>query len=306
MKIKLRKIAIIFTAILTIGSVTFVASCDKEKNESTLPNNGKSICEGSLPFDYIGEQHNAFLYAIGEMYQDTMTLYAKMADEQTLDAEMQERLVKKMIDNLAVIEGEYKILGVDGETMNEYSKNIYSFLDMDNFNKYFFNSKMEGVLKQLLEKIEDCSDINEQREIVRAQEVVILENAKSLYDTCLVITLNVFEHSLAFWTDAYENEKNPWHNYLIATDNLELDVSFNTKSNILQGLGRVITNIKDKVVEVYHEVVKPTAAKLAKLALVDAGAAAVYSWTTPLAPGWVAASAIATSAGAGFLNWRTL
>lgn len=78
--------------------MTFVA-CDKEKNESTLPNKGKSICEGSLPFDYIGEQHNAFLYAIGEMYQDTMTLYAKMADEQTLDAEILIGGHNKIINN---------------------------------------------------------------------------------------------------------------------------------------------------------------------------------------------------------------
>lgn len=167
----------------------------------------------------------------------------------------------------------------------------------------------------ILENLETSPNLNIQRDIIRAKELELLKHATCSLDTCVVITLNVLEHSMMFWNDAYENGNNPWHNYLSATDSLILNVTFNTKSNFLQGIGRFFARIKDKAVEAFKNIIKPNSSKIAKLAVVDAvmtGATLYGLAHSPLAanPGAVVGGALVsgvlTSVGCGILNWRTL
>lgn len=313
MKQVLKKHAMSIT--LFCCALVFVSCSDKYEPEQISSNNEKIISEGCIPFDYIGEQHNAFLYAIGLEYKDTMNLYAELARKNMLDAEMQEHLAQKIINGLPMIEKKYKIFDVSDNMMNEYLETGVAYLNMDSADNLFFDNELGDVVVHILENLETSPNLNIQRDIIRAKELELLKHATCSLDTCVVITLNVLEHSMMFWNDAYENGNNPWHNYLSATDSLILNVTFNTKSNFLQGIGRFFARIKDKAVEAFKNIIKPNSSKIAKLAVVDAvmtGATLYGLAHSPLAanPGAVVGGALVsgvlTSVGCGILNWRTL
>lgn len=305
------KLAMCMTLICSV--ITLTSCTEKDEIIQNSFNEVKSISDGYLPFDYIGEQHNAYLYAIGETFQDILDAYATMAEQDELDAEMQERLALRIIDELPLIEQEYKILGVSNDTLHTYISIACSQFNMDSLDNSFFYSDLGVAVKHVLENIEKSTNVNEQRQFIRIKEEEILKNATCILDTCVVITLNVFEHSLIFWNDAYENINNPWHKYLITTDKLKLDVTFNTKSNVLQSIGSFFVKLKNKVVETFEKIFNPS--KITQLALVDGvscGATAYWLAHTPFAtqPGVVLGGALLsgvfTSAGCGVLNWNTL
>lgn len=136
MKQVLKKHAMSIT--LFCCALVFVSCSDKYEPEQISSNNEKIISEGCIPFDYIGEQHNAFLYAIGLEYKDTMNLYAELARKNMLDAEMQEHLAQKIINGLPMIEKKYKIFDVSDNMMNEYLETGVAYLNMDSADNLFF------------------------------------------------------------------------------------------------------------------------------------------------------------------------
>ncbi|KWW30963.1 MAG: hypothetical protein AUK63_646 [bacterium P3] len=296
-----------------IGFLMFISCSEKEDIIPCVNNDTKQISEIKIPFDYIGEQHNALLYSIGDFYHETLEEYAILADENALDAEMQEKFVERIISELHQKEDIFGALNISQDSMEIFVLLSDTYLHMDTIDKHFFNAKLGDVVANILANIEHCESIEQQREIIREKEFSILNHATCYFDTCVVITLNVFEHSLAFWDDAYNNLNNPWHNYLIATERLKIEIQYDLKSNVIRRIGKFFCRLKEKIEEKIDYFF--TSNKIGKLAAVDAvtaGATALSLNQSPIAtqPGVVLGGALVsgviTSAACGVLNWQTL
>ncbi len=225
----LRKVMIAAGAILTIGAVAFT-SCSKEKTEEK-PETKSIINE----FEWVGELHNEALWNIGVEFQEDLHWIVS-------NKEISENDILKFQSKVEDWTRE-QCSQMMGSEYDKFFKNWH--LDMAKTAEGFMTDQM---LNEILDK---ATSIKNLIMVVEEKEEEISLEMNSIADTAKLISLIVMRNSIEFWSDAYYNPENPWH---------ELAYNYPIFSADTKGLpeiwGRAKQWVTDKVVPIVEVVVE--------------------------------------------------
>lgn len=212
--LKNKTILFAVAAILVAGSA-FFASCEKDEN----PNLGVRELKSSNtenPFDFIGEKHNEILHYMGLEMKDTLNYYAQKPVITDTDRENMFNYILATIPNVI---SNNSILNISGQEIDGVIENYIDFLEEDQLDLLFINNPDFQIIKTIINEISDITDVNQQATILKAKQIEILSSANKFTDTCVVIFLNVYEHSILYWENALRDSNSPWHNFLQSINN---------------------------------------------------------------------------------------
>lgn len=206
---KNKTILSVVAAILVAGTA-FFTSCEKDVT-SNLEVGELKVSEVENPFDFIGEKHNEIIHYMGLEMKDTLDYYAQ---KEALTNEDRERMFNYILEILPTVITKHSILDTPKEEFNNVLNHFYQTLDYDNYDNLIFNNPDFDVLKNILNEASYFTDVNQQVAFIKTKELELLPSVKELSDTCILVFLNVYRHSVTYWENAFKSPDNPWYNFL--------------------------------------------------------------------------------------------
>ncbi|KWW30829.1 MAG: hypothetical protein AUK63_808 [bacterium P3] len=176
-------------SIIVASAITF-SGCSKEKTEEE--SEPKSVVNN---FEWIGKLHNETLWNIGVDFQEDLQIIVEnnsISEEELL-------IFQEKVEDWARRRCS-QMMGT------EYNGLIEEWhLDMKKTAEGFMADQM---LNDFLYKATSIEDLIE---AIKEKEAEVSFEMKSMADTAKLMSLIVMRSSIEFWSDAYYNQENPWH-----------------------------------------------------------------------------------------------
>ncbi len=221
MKKRISIIAIAIVTIVTFG-VVCLSSCEKENNRN---NNNYSNSEKSVanPYNYVGTIHNDVVLEVGQSLKDTLDFYAQKSVMSDADyARLMNHVTAEMLD---VFDKEYP----------DYMQVVD---DLGGINAIASTDEVDEddpLYVMIADLLDDSYTTEELISNVDAMVATVMnqQGVDTSITSQKLMVLSVMKNSLILWKDAFENENNPWHNYVLAEYN---------RSNDSKGLFKKLIN----------------------------------------------------------------
>jgi hypothetical protein len=203
----------VVAAVLVAGTMVFI-SCTKDENKGDEVGNLKSTINN--PFDFIGEKHNEILHYMGLEMRDTLNYYAQKA---TITDADRENMFNYILVTMPNVISSNSILDISGQEISNAMETYIDFLKEDQLDSLFINNPDFQIIKTAINEISNISNATQQAIALEAKQLEILSSANKFADTCAVIFLNVYEHSIIYWENALNDTNSPWYNFLQSINN---------------------------------------------------------------------------------------
>lgn len=208
-----KKKTLLLTTIMISFGILF--GCSKNDNVTNF-NTKESTVVTEDPFATIGEYHNQFLQDIGIQYRETIE---SLPLSQPIDS-VGENLINNILN--------YTVARLSSDIENAdtlvYTSNRYFISAIEEFED-------EPLLAELLDKSES---IDELLYLINSEKKILINNLSSKEDTSLLLSLTIFEYSIQYWDNAYNDKDNPWHNLIVSMEQqLDTKGSWNLYKKIL-------------------------------------------------------------------------
>lgn len=216
MKTFINKTFLAIVATVLIAGTAFFASCEKDEDNSNIAVGESKSSNGENPFDFIGEKHNEILNYMGFELKDHLN---ELAEKEEISDVDREEFFNHIIEILPDVVAQNSILDISADEINSFMESYFTFLEEEEYETSVINNPDFQILKDILN--ESCEIVNpiEEAEFIRTKGFELLYSAEKWEDTCILVFLNVYEHSLLYWEDAFINPENPWYNFLQSIDN---------------------------------------------------------------------------------------
>ena len=202
-------------ATVLVAGTAFFTSCEKDVT-SNLEVGELKVSEVENPFDFIGEKHNEILHYMGMEMKDTLDYYAQKG---VVTDEDRENVFSYILATMPDVISKNSILNTSEQEINGFMETYIDFLKEDQFESLFINNPDFQIIKTIMNEVSSIPSAKQQAEIVRAKQLEILSSANKWADTCVVVFLNVYEHSIVYWEDALINTSSPWYKFFQSIDN---------------------------------------------------------------------------------------
>ncbi len=211
MKALVNKIFLAVVAIVLVAGTALFTSCEKEEDNSNIAVGESKSSNGENPFDFIGEKHNEILNYMGFELKDHLN---ELAEKEEISDDDRDKMFNHIIEILPDVVAKNSILDISADEINSFMESYFTFLEEEEYETSVINNPDFQILKDILN--ESCEIVNpiEEAEFIRTKGFELLYSAEKWEDTCILVFLNVYEHSLLYWEDAFINPDNPWYNFL--------------------------------------------------------------------------------------------
>ncbi len=186
----MKKIFLAVTAVIAFAGVMTIVACSKE--ETKMDNNTKNVVNS---FEYVGQMHNDILWDLGVAFQEDLhNIVAEKGISESDAMELQLRMEEW---------GRQYCIEKYGSEYMSYLQDWH--IDVE---QSVNDIMVDSMLNDLLDR---ATSFDELFVLIENEEAAIASDLNSLSDTTKLMSLIILKHSLEFWSDAYLNEQNPWH-----------------------------------------------------------------------------------------------